>query len=121
MANRIAGRVYFKVNGVQKMVKAGVTYGLGNWSRESVSGADGIHGFKETPQAAFIEGEITDNTTENVKNFLETTEATVTLELINGKTIVLRNAYQVNEGNINTDESNIAFRFESKQPAEEMN
>lgn len=118
--NRISGRIFFKINGHQKMVRAGVNYGLGTWKRESVVGADGMHGYRETPQAAFVEGEISDSTGLDVRAFLELDEATVTLELANNKTIVFRNAYNVSEGTVGTDESNIAFRFESKDPAEEM-
>ncbi|WP_163371078.1 phage tail tube protein [Endozoicomonas acroporae] len=118
--NRIAGRIFVKVNGQQKMIRAGVSYGLGNWKRESIAGADGIHGYKEAPQAAFLEGEITDRHDLDARAFLEMDEATVTLELANGKTIVFRNAYNVSEGSIGADEANIAFRFESTEPAEEV-
>ena len=102
------------------MVKAGVSYGLGNWKRESIAGGDRIHGYKETPQPAFIEGEVTDKGSDDTKAFLELDDSTITLELANGKTIILRNAYQVGEGNVGTEEANVAFRFESTEPAEEM-
>lgn len=38
--------------------------------------------------------------------------ATVTLELANGKMIVLRNAWFASEGTVQTEEGTIALRFE---------
>ena len=57
--NRRAGILFFKVDGAHD-AKGGFTYNLGGAKREAIVGSDAVHGYKETPRVAFIEGEITD-------------------------------------------------------------
>ena len=46
--------------------------------------------------------------------------ATVTLQLASGKTVVLSDAWYAGEGTGNTEEANIGVRFESKYEAQEI-
>lgn len=117
---KIAGLIFIKVDGVQYRAKGNYTYNLGKPKREGVAGADGVHGYKETPQIPFIEGEITDSKDLDLSKFLEIDGATVTLELGNGKVILLRDAWNASEGTGNTEEGNISVRFEGMS-AEEVN
>jgi len=112
MANRVGGIIELKINGAIMSAKGNFTYNIGRPLRESVIGADRVHGFKETPQAAFIEGEITDRDTLDLEALVNTTDATVYLRLANGKVIVLRQAWFAAEGTGNTEEGNIGVRFE---------
>ena len=82
-----AGIFYLKVNGNSYDAKGNFSYNLGQPMREAIVGADGIHGYKETPQVAFIEGEITDQSSLDLAALLLTDDATATLELANGKLI----------------------------------
>lgn len=111
--SRVGGILYLKIDGNQLKAKGNFTYNLGIPKRESVMGADGVHGFKETPQPAFIEGEITDHSTLDLAALLKTEEATATLELNNGKVIVLRDAFYAADGNAQTEEGNVQMRLES--------
>ncbi len=112
MGNRRGGIIQLQVNGEVYDAKGNFTYNMGRPMREGIVGADTTHGFKETPQLAFIEGEITDRQTLDLAVLVEVRDATVTLELANGKMIVLRNAYFAADGTGNTEEGNIAVRFE---------
>jgi hypothetical protein len=118
MAQRIGGIMSLKVNGRQYSAKGNFTYNLGREKREAVIGADGVHGYKATPQVAFVEGEITDSFEIDLSRLVDTDGATVTLDLANGKSIVLRNAWFAGEGTGNTEEGNIAVRFEAKKAEE---
>lgn len=109
---RRGGIIFLKVNGTQLDAKGDFTYNLGKAKRDTVIGADSVHGFTETPQAPFIEGEITDHPDLDLAGLLEVTDATVTLQLANGKTIALRNAWYAGEGTGNSKEGNIGVRFE---------
>lgn len=111
MSQRRAGIISVAVNGVRYDAKGNYTYNLGRPLREEIVGSDGVHGFKETPQAAFIEGEITDRSDMDLDALVSLTGATVTLELGNGKVIALRDAFFAGEGTGNTEEANIAVRF----------
>lgn len=115
---RVAGIIAVKVNGEQLLAKGNFTYNLGKPKREGVVGADTTHGFKEVPQIAFIEGEITDRSDVSLESLVMTKDATVTLELGNGKVIVLREAWYAAEGTFNTEEGNGQVRFEGMSAEE---
>lgn len=110
--NRRAGTLFFKVDGTQHDAKGSFTYNLGAPKRDAIVGADAIHGYKEVPQVPFIEGEITDRSDLDLSALLNLDGVTVTLELANGKVILLRDAWYAGEGNVETEESNIQVRFE---------
>lgn len=110
---RKGGIITVQVDGVGYDAKGNFTYNLGQPKREPIIGSDGIHGYKETPQVAFIEGEITDRGDLDLAKLVTVKSATVALALANGKVIVLSNAWYASEGTGNTDEGNIAVRFES--------
>jgi hypothetical protein len=118
MSQRIAGKISFSVNGVRQNAKGSFSYNLGRDVRESVMGSDGFHGFMEKPQPAFIEGEISDRAGLDLAALVDTTDATVTLELGNGKVIALRDAFFAGEGTGNSEEGNIAVRFEGASAEE---
>ena len=109
---RVGGIIELKSNGATHSARGNFTYNLGRPMREAVIGADAVHGYKETPQVAFIEGEVTDNAGLRLEALITTNDATVLLRLANGKLIVLRNAWFAGEGTGNTEEGNVAVRFE---------
>ena len=118
MSRRVGGIIFVKVDGEQYDAKGDFTYNLGRPKRDPVIGSDGVHGFRETPQVAFIEGEITDRGTLDLDALVTIEGATVTLELANGKVISLKDSWYASEGTGNTGEGNIAVRFESRQGEE---
>lgn len=111
-SQRRAGIIYFKIDGNPFDAKGNFSYNLGAPKREAIVGADGVQGFKETPQVAFIEGELTDRSDLDLNALVNSENNTVTLQLANGKTIVLRSAWYAHEGTVQTEESNIGLRFE---------
>lgn len=112
MSNKRAGIVFVKVDGAQISVKANVNCNQGLPKREAMMGHDGTHGYKELPQVAFIEGEQTDSKDLDLKKYLMIDGASVTVQFANGKTFVLRNAWNASEGTIGSEEANLPFRFE---------
>lgn len=118
MSQRRAGILYLKIDGTTFDAKGNFTYNLGKPKREAVVGADAVHGFKETPQVAFIEGEITDRGDLDLEKLVQLDDITATLELANGKVVVLRNAWYAGDGNAQTEEANIQLRLEGKSGEE---
>ncbi len=118
MSQRRGGIIQLQVDGELQDAKGNFTYNLGRPMREAIIGADAVHGYKETPQVAFVEGEITDRGNLDLAKLVTLTGATVTLELANGKVIALRDAWYAGEGTGNTEEGNIAVRFEGKSGEE---
>jgi len=111
-SQRRGGIIQVQINGEVYDAKGSWSYNLGRPKREAIVGADGVHGYKETPQVPFIEGEITDRGTLDLAQLATMTDATVTLTLANDKVIVLRDGYFAGDGTGNTDEGNVAVRFE---------
>jgi hypothetical protein len=109
---RRGGIIQVQVNGEIHDAKGSWTYNLGRPKREAIVGADRTHGYKEAPQVAFIEGEITDRGSLDLEKLVTLEGATVTVELANGKVICLRDAWYAGEGTGNTEEGNVAVRFE---------
>jgi len=118
MSQRRAGILFLKVNGQIFDAKGNFTYNLGVPKREAIVGADQVHGYKEMPQAAFIEGELTDSRALDLVALCKIDDATATLELANGKIVVLRNAWYAGDGNVQTEEGNIVLRLEAKSGEE---
>lgn len=118
MSQRRAGILFLKVDGTQYDAKGSFTYNLGVPKREAIVGADKVHGFKESVQPAFIEGEVTDSSSLDLKTLLQLDGVTATLELANGKVIVLRNAWYAGDGNVQTEEGNIVLRIEAESGEE---
>ncbi len=113
MANRrVGGVILFKIDGELFQAKGEFTYDIGVPKREAVVGMDALHGFKETPKVGFIEGAITDNDELDLKSLLNLRDTTATLELANGKVIVMREAYYAGDGNVTTNEGQIPLRIE---------
>lgn len=114
MAQRRAGIIFLKIDGEQYDAKGSFSYGMGKPMRESIVGADGIHGYKEVPTVPFIEGELTDSKDLDMDKLASITEATITLELANGKVVALRGAFSANKDGLTgqTEEGNIPVRFE---------
>jgi hypothetical protein len=116
--NRIGGTIALKINGDMYFAKGNFTYNLGKPKKEGVVGSDRVHGYKEVPQVPFIEGEITDRNELNLEDLITLDDATVTLELANGKVIMLREGWYAGEGTGNTEEGNIALRIEGMSAEE---
>src|SRR6266568_4098987 len=110
-SQRRGGLLQLQVNGGIYDAKGAYSYNLGRPKREPVIGADGVHGFSEKAQVAYVEGEITDRSDLDLNALLTATDATVTLSLANGKTVVLRSAWYAGDGKVGAEEGNIEVVF----------
>jgi hypothetical protein len=116
--NRRAGTLFLKVDGVIHQAKGNFTYDLGAPKRDAIVGADNVHGYKEAPKVPFIEGAITDRGDLDLEKLFLLDGALVTLELGNGKTIALSDAWFAGEGTASTEEAEVPVRFEGKRAVE---
>lgn len=113
MANRrVGGILFLRLDGELFQAKGEATYDIGVAKREAVVGQDGVHGFKETPKVPFIEITLTDNDELDLEALFNFRDGTALLQLANGKTIVLREAFYAGEGTVTTGEGEISARFE---------
>lgn len=112
MTNAVGGTLYASINGNRIRAKGNFTYNLGLPKREPVIGADGVHGYKEVQQTAMIEGSTTDRGDLNLEELLTAEGVTFTLDLANGKTIALYDAWFAGDGNVTTEEGEVPLKFE---------
>ncbi len=114
--NRVrAGLLAIKVDGKRYDAVGNFTWNLGKPLRATLTGATGVDGYSETAQAAFIEGEIRDGSNIDIEALVTADNITATLEMANGKTLVLANAWYEGEGTGNTQEGNFPVRFVSNK------
>ncbi len=111
---RLGGIISVKVDGKIHQAKGAFTYNPGKPIRTPIVGSDAQHGFMEVPQPGFIEGEFTDEKALDIPNLVQVKDATISIDLANGKMFVLRNAYYAGEGTTSTDEGNLGVRFEGR-------
>lgn len=114
----VGGLLQLQVNGEIYNAKGNFTYNLGKPKKEAVIGADRVHGWKGVPQVPFIEGAITDNENIDLETLVTMKDATVSLRLANGKSIMLREACYAHEGTGSTEEGEFPVRFEGKSAVE---
>tara|TARA_A200000113_G_scaffold122503_1_gene110099 strand:+ start:1029 stop:1391 length:363 start_codon:yes stop_codon:yes gene_type:complete len=112
MSKAVGGRIEIKVDGQLFSGKGAFDYEVSGVKRESVVGHDAIHGYKEMPKVPYIEGTITDSPELSLERLSNMTGVTVTLSLINGKSIVLNDAWYTGDAKGNSEEGEIDFRFE---------
>ena len=111
---RIAGLLFLKIDGVQRKVVGNFTYNLGVHKKTMLVGHDGVHGHSAMPQTGYIEGEIRDESDLSVQELREIEDATITLELANGKTVIGRNMIEASDGTVGTENANVQVRFEGE-------
>lgn len=119
-ANRVAGTIEFQINGTAYKAVGNFTYNLGKKKREAVPGADSVHGYKEMPQPAFIEGEIRTIEGLEIAQIISITNSTILLTLATGQRIMLADAWQEAEGTGATEEGTLPIRFCSASEGEEV-
>lgn len=115
---RRAGIIQVQVDGEVMDAKGAFSYNLGAPKRDAIVGQDRIHGYKEFPQQAFIEGSITDRGSLDLKALVTGKNQTITIQLANGKMVVLRDGWFAGEGTGATDEGEIAVRWEGNEAEE---
>ena len=115
---RRAGVIFFKVDGTQYDAKGNFTYAPGFEKKTAIVGADKVHGYAGEQTVPHIEGAITDAEDLVLANLLALNDATVTLELANGKVFMLRNAWYAGDGNPSTEQAEIPVRFEGLEGEE---
>jgi hypothetical protein len=109
----IAGTAYLKVDGNQLALKGNLTVSGSSVERTGIAGQDQVHGYQELPRVPYIEADVSTVPEQTTTEELELmTDVTVTADLVNGFTYVLRNAWVKGPIEINTHDGQYRIRFE---------
>jgi hypothetical protein len=113
----LAGTVNFTLDGKAYNLVGECTYSVGSVTRESLAGMDQIHGFSEKPRAPFIKVKLRDAGGLTVGDFNQMRDVTVTLDLVNGKTVIGRDMWEVEAEEVNTEDATFDVKWEGAQDA----
>ncbi|MNX11296.1 Phage tail tube protein [compost metagenome] len=108
MGQKVAGTVYFKVDGEQLEVTGAVEAPTTNSTRESLR--PGF--FSETDRVPYLKVDALYTPGFPMKKLQDATNMTVTAEFKNGRTYVLSEAYQVGEPVVSGDDGKIQLQFD---------
>jgi hypothetical protein len=120
MAQRIAGTLFFKIDGTQYPAKGKFTYSTLTTEKTGVVGVDGPHGYKEVPVLPFIKGTITDMGKLSLSQLQNIKKSVITLELANGKTVTLRDSWLEGKAEANADEAEVEVEFRGMSALEQV-
>ncbi len=109
---RVGGIAYVKVDGAQYPLRGNFTVSPDAFTRTGVAGQDRVHGYTEMPQVPFISGDITLTPDVSIETLRAMVNVTVTAELANGKTYVLREAWTADAHELNTAEGQTGVKWE---------
>jgi hypothetical protein len=98
------------MDGVQQDAKGSFTLTMGGPKLSPIVGADRIHGAKEEQMPGSIEGVLTDRGDLSIRDLLDYT-GSVTIELRNGKSYILPNAFYGGDGALDTEEGEIGITY----------
>ena len=112
MGQRFAGIAFLKVDGDLYPLRGNFTVSPSAVERTGIAGQDYVHGYQELPRVPFIEGDVSTVQELSVEFVESIVNSTVTAELANGKTYVLREAWTKAAFELNTREGQFRVRFE---------
>ncbi|WP_289992141.1 phage tail tube protein [Photorhabdus laumondii] len=117
-SNRLAGTAYVTVDGISIMVAGDFTWSPSTVTRETLTGMDYVHGYKEKPQAGFISCKVRDSGGTTVADFNNQTNVTIVAELANGKTIIGEGMWTVNTQEVASEDATFEVRWEGTSVTE---
>ncbi|OOG61449.1 phage tail protein [Rhodanobacter sp. B04] len=115
--NRLAGTAYLSVDGVTYMLAGDFEYKPSLVTRESLTGMDTVHGFSEKPVAPHISCTLRDSGGLSVASLNAMVNVTIVVELANGKTIIGRNMWSVEDQTAKSTDATIDVKWEGQQGA----
>jgi hypothetical protein len=112
MAQRIAGIAYLKVDGNQYPLRGNFTITPSVIERAGLAGQDYIHGYSELPRVPSIEGDVSTVPGLSIEAFEAQVNVTITAELANNATYVLREGWCVSALAINARDGLVRVKWE---------
>jgi hypothetical protein len=117
--NRLAGTAFLTVDGRSYMLAGDFEYSPGSVTRETLSGMDFVHGFKEKPKPGHISGTLRDASSVSVAAINAMVDVTVVVQLANGKTIVGANMWTVEEQTVKSEDGTMEVKWEGRSISEQ--
>jgi hypothetical protein len=110
--NRIGGVLSLRVDGNQYEARGNFQVTPSSVRRTGVAGQDGVHGYIEEPIVPQIKGNISIGNLLSIDELDAITDATVQVQLANGRTYVLSDAWTVAGSVIDAHDGQVDVTFE---------
>jgi hypothetical protein len=117
--NRIGGLLSLRVDGSQYEARGNFQVMPSAVKRTGVAGQDSVHGYIEEPTVPSIKGDISIGNQLSVEALEQITDSTVQVQLANGRTYVLVDAWVTAAFVIDAHDGKVEVTFEGKS-CEEM-
>jgi hypothetical protein len=108
---RLAGITVASVNGITYPITE-FSWSPGVVKRETMTSLSGVDGYAENPRAPYVAGKFRDGASVSVTSFNAMTNATVVIQLANGKQIVGHNLWNTAETDVAGADATFDFKFE---------
>lgn len=108
----LAGTASLSIDGTTYMITGDFKYKPAGKKRSTLSGMDRVHGFKEEISAPYISFNLRDWGGLTVADINSMTDVTVVGQLANGKTIIGRDMWTVEEQEVDSVEAKFDVRLE---------
>jgi hypothetical protein len=119
MTRPIGGVADVNVNGQVLLFRGDMTWNFQRYIKKAVAGRDGrVHGFTSEPSVPSIEGTFTYDGSFSIAQLEAMTGATISVELGDGRQLVLRQAFVAGEIQPEGDEGKIKIKFEGQSGEE---
>ncbi len=115
---RVAGTIYLEIDGEQVRAKGSFEYSLSGVKNESIPNADGTAGIGGAFAVGYIKGTVPNYNDTDHGRLKSLEGVTVTLQLANGKVIVAKDAWQVDESVGNVESGEFPIQFDSENVEE---
>lgn len=119
MSNRVMGKALIKVDGKVLDTLPGASLDIGGETRETVTGANKVLGFKSSPRPSKLECEIAIKNRTSAAEIARWTDVTVTFEADTGQAFVIPGGWVTEPPQITENEGKAKITIEGP-PAEEM-
>lgn len=110
----IAGTAYLKINGETKTLGGSWSVSPTTTVKTGSTGLSGYTGYTEAPRVPYMEGSLVDTGGLSIKELEKITDATITVELVNGKTFVGQEMFVAGEPSEDLATGEVSVRFEGR-------
>lgn len=116
--NRLAGTASITVDGTNYLLVGDFEYNPSSVTRETLNGQDGVHGFSEKKRPGSISATLRDAGNLTVADLNAMDNVTVVAQLANGKTIIGRNMWTIEDQTVKSTDATLEVKWEGPQVSE---
>ncbi|MFC0140351.1 phage tail tube protein [Erwinia mallotivora] len=116
--NLLAGTAFVTVGGLTIMVAGKFKYRPSRVKRTTLTGMDGVHGYKEEFVPGQIGCDVRDSGGTTVSDFNGQTNVNIVAQLANGKTIIGSGLWTVDTQDVNSEDATFSVTWEGREVTE---